>query len=280
MELVLNKSLVIITSFSIYAALLGLFGCDVGRNSAGICKNNPELCADLHKDSWCLVEKGDLIRSRYELKVTPEPTGEQLYHQLIKLESYSKCIELAAGVKHLVNTHRTEDRERAYAVSTQNLAELREHTKDNPDLYLSFYRWTTFNDINSRDAVIKAERDGKITEVFMLAQVATYYLKTDLTRSKSLHLYLLSHVSSEKFDSDWLLGLATIYRREQNIENEYLLTKANVMMSDNFATEDKLLALINHNKKLASTLNLEAEKLVKLLKTGKFDTSDLKYRFE
>ncbi|WP_144207879.1 DUF2989 domain-containing protein [Shewanella donghaensis] len=276
----MNKSLVIITSFSLSAALLGLFGCDVGRNSAGICKNNPELCADLHKDSWCLIEKGDLIRSRYQLKLTSEPTGKQLYDQLIKLESYSSCIELAAGIQHIINTHRTEDRERAYAVSTQNLAQLREHTKDNPDLYLAFYRWTTFNDFPSRDIVLKAEREGSLNETFMISQVATHYLKTDLNRSKILHLHLMSHVDPKDFDTDWLLGLATIYRREQNVENEYLLIKANLIMSENVASQEKLMALIANDKALATQLNLDANELVKQLKAGKFVTSDLKYRFE
>ncbi|WP_153913767.1 DUF2989 domain-containing protein [Shewanella sp. TC10] len=276
----MNKSLVIITSFSVFAALFGLFGCDVGRNSASICKKNPELCADLHKDSWCLVEKGDLIRSRYQLKITEAPSGKQLYDQLIKLESYSNCIELAAGVKHIINTHRTEDRERAYAVSTQNLAQLQEYTKDNPDIYLAYYRWTKFNDFPSRDMVIKAEQAGELTETFMIAQVASHYIKTDIARAKLLYLHLLSHVKARNIDSDWLLALATVYRSEKNTENEYLLTKANTLMSDNTASEEKLLALIGNNNDLANQLNIDAAELVKQLNAGKFDTSEIKSRFE
>ncbi|OBT11491.1 hypothetical protein A9267_02305 [Shewanella sp. UCD-FRSSP16_17] len=276
----MNKSLVIITSFSIFAALFGLFGCDVGRNSGSICKKNPELCADLHKDSWCLIEKGDLIRSRYQLKITENPSGKQLYDQLIKLESYSNCIELAAGVKHIINTHRTEDRERAYAVSTQNLAQLQEYTKDNPDIYLAYYRWTKFNDFPSRDIVIKAEQAGELTETFMLAQVASHYIKTDVARAKLLYLHLLSHVKASNIDSDWLLALATIYRREQNVQNEYLLTKANTLISDNTASEEKLLALIANNSDLAVQLDAEAKELVKDIKQGKFASSQIKHRFE
>ncbi|MCL1065677.1 DUF2989 domain-containing protein [Shewanella olleyana] len=276
----MNKSLVIITSFSLFAAIFALFGCDVGRNSGSICKKNPELCADLHKDSWCLVEKGDLIRSRYQLKITETPSGKQLYDQLIKLESYSKCIELAAGIKHIINTHRTEDRERAYAVSTQNLAQLQEYTKDNPDIYLAYYRWTKFNDFPSRDIVIKAEQAGELSETFMIAQVASHYIKTDLARAKLLYLHLLSHVKASNIDSDWLLALATVYRREQNTENEYLLTKANTLMSDNTASEEKLLALIANNNELAKQLNIDAAELVKQLNAGKFDTSEIKLRFE
>ncbi|MCL1046880.1 DUF2989 domain-containing protein [Shewanella sp. 1_MG-2023] len=276
----MSKSLVIITSFSIFAALFGLFGCDVGRNSGSICKNNPELCADLHRDSWCLVEKGDLIRSRYQLKITTEPTGKQLYDQLIKLESYSKCIELAAGVIHIQNTDRTLDRERAYAVSTQNLIQLREYTKDNPDNYLVYYRWTTFNDIPSRDTLIKAEKNGEITEPFILAQLASHYIKTDMNRAKMLYLHLLSHVKPKTIDPDWLLALATIYRWEQNVDNEYLLTKANTLMSDNIASQEKLLALIANDSNRAQQLDLEAIELVRLLKTAQFDTSEIKSKFE
>ncbi|MDO6776384.1 MULTISPECIES: DUF2989 domain-containing protein [unclassified Shewanella] len=276
----MNKSLVIITSFSLFAALFGLFGCDVGRNSAAICKKNPELCADLHQDSWCLVEKGDLIRSRYQLKQIETPSGKLLYEQLIKLESYSKCIELAAGVKHVINTHRTEDRERAYAISTQNLAQLRESTQDNPDLYLAYYRWTTFNDGDSRDAVIAAEQSGEVNEVFMLSHIASYYLKINTSQSKALYLSLLANSNAETLDPDWLLGLASIYRREQNSQNEYLFTKVNLLMSDYVASEQRLLALIGNNKTLAAQLDLDAQMLVNQLSLGQFDISQFKTRID
>ena len=185
----MSNNFVLITSFTVIGALFGLFGCDNDRNSDLICKNNPELCSDLHKDSWCRFEKGDLIRHRYALKQSSSPTGKQLYQQLVYLENYSKCIELAAGVQHKLNTDRTRDRERA------------------------------------------------------------------------------------KIDPDWFLALASIYRQQQNAEKEYLLTRANLLMSDNHADEEKLLAIINGNKTLATELDKQALELISAVMSKQFAQS-------
>ena len=88
----MKRNLVIITSFSFISAFLGLLGCENDRNSDVICKNNPEICADLHKDGWCLAEKTKLIQNRYELKDIENPTGKQLYLQLTYLEDTAAAL--------------------------------------------------------------------------------------------------------------------------------------------------------------------------------------------
>ena len=56
-----------------------------------------------------VCQKTKLIQNRYELK-HQNPTGKQLYLQLTYLEDYSRCIELASGVQHIIHTNRTADR--------------------------------------------------------------------------------------------------------------------------------------------------------------------------
>jgi len=266
----LKRNLVIITSFSFISAFLGLLGCENDRNIDVICKNNPELCADLHKDSWCRFEKGDLVRHRLVLKKAATPSGQQLFQQLIYLENYSNCIELAAGVQHILNPQRTQDRERAFAVSTQTLSELREYTKNNPDVYLAYYRWLRFNDKPSQDIVIAAYQKDSISDPQILNQLAAYYVRVSPSEAKRIYRDLFAQTSFDKFNSDWLLGLASIFQQQQNFEYVYLFTKANTLLTDNQVDEKQLLGLIGGNQVLAQALDRQAQALILDLKSDNF----------
>ena len=269
----MKQNLVIITSFSFISAFLGLLGCENDRNSDVICKNNPELCADLHRDSWCRFEKGDLVRHRLVLKQAETPSGQQLFQQLIYLENYSNCIELAAGVQHILNPERTQDRERAYAVSTQTLNELQEYTKDNPDIYLAYYRWLRFNDKASQDIVLAAYQAGNVAEPQILSQLAAYYVRVSPLEAKRIYRDLFTKTSFDQFSSDWLLGLASVFQQQQNFEYVYLFTKANTLLTENQVDEKQLFGLIGGNQVLAQQLDLQAQTLISDLKSGNFANS-------
>jgi hypothetical protein len=273
LETLLNHNFVLITSFTVIGAFFGLFGCDNGRNSELICKNNPELCSDLHKDSWCRFEKADLIRHRYALKQSSSPTGKQLYQQLVHLEDYSKCIELAAGVQHKLNTYRTRDREQAFAVSTQTLAELQEFTRTNNDVHLAFYRWMRFNDQAGFTIVEDTYKQGNLVDNDIITQLAAYYVRVSPRDAKSLYLHLLSTSEPANVDPDWFLALASIYRQQQDSEKEYLLTRANLLMSENLADEEQVLAIINSDHKRALVLDRQAVELVSTVMSNKFANS-------
>jgi len=269
----LSHNFVLITSFTVIGACFGLFGCDNDRNSDLICKNNPELCSDLHKDSWCRFEKGDLIRHRYALKQSSSPTGKQLYQQLIYLEKYSKCIELAAGVQHKINTDRTRDRERAFAVSTQTLSELQETTRANNEVHLAFYRWMRFNDQAGLAIVENTYKQGLLVDNDIITQLAAYYVRVSPNDAKTLYLHLLVTTKPADIDPDWFLALASIYRQQQDSEKEYLLTRANLLISENQADEQQLLAIIKGDQALASTLDSQAIELVSVVMSEQFANS-------
>jgi hypothetical protein len=299
MESKLKKILVMFTSFCLVIAVLGLFGCENDQNTEVICKNNPELCEDLHKDSWCRFEKADLIRHRYALKETEQHTGKQLYQQLIFLEKYSKCIELAAGVQHLINTDRTVDRKRAFAVSTQNLEQLQEYTKDSKEVFLAFYRWVRFNDPAAFSLVDSAFKQGQVNDVIILEQLAVHYLKINADISKAIYAQLFGHIltdtpvedSSEEdaesymdisreFNTDWLLGLANVYQQQQQFAQVYLLTKINLSLTEQTASDVQLLALINNDKKLAIKLNKQAKETASALANGHISKNQLAALFD
>lgn len=235
----MRQNLVIITSFTLGMSFFGLFGCDNDRNISAICKNNPEICADLHKDSWCLTEKTKLIQNRYMLKDNENLTGKQLYSQLTYLEDYSRCIELASGVQHIIHTNRTADRARAFRLSTQNLSLLQDQTRERQDPFMSYYQWTRFGDTAALNRLLEQENAGEVTDPFLLAQVATYYSNRNAIKAQQLYLKVFAEIQYDDFDVNWLLGLASAYRQQQVLDKSYMLTKANLLLTQQKYSEEK-----------------------------------------
>ncbi|BAJ02126.1 DUF2989 domain-containing protein [Shewanella violacea] len=272
----MTRNFVIITSFISFVAFSGLSGCEKQLDTGSICKNNPELCSDLHADSWCRYEKGDLIRKRYELKFTQSPSGKQLYEQLLNLEKYNKCIELAAGVKHILHPERSNDRVRAFGLSAQTLSQLQDTTKNSQDLYLAFYHWTRFNDIEAQKIVLAAYKNHQIDDILLLSRVASYYQKFDALQSNLIYLQVLDLSNKDNFNPDWLLGLSNNYQKLKDLELTYLLARANVLMTEQNVSEEKMLGLIYGDKPLQTYLDSQAEVLVDVIESGAFSSSDIK----
>ncbi|ABZ76636.1 conserved hypothetical protein [Shewanella halifaxensis HAW-EB4] len=264
------------TSFFAISAFFGLLGCEQPTNTQVICNKNPELCADLHKDSWCRFEKGDLIRNRFKLKNTLEPSGKLIYDQLLYLENYNKCVELASGVQHILHPERTNDRARAFGLSSQTLSELQETTKGSNDPHLAYYHWSRFNDPEAEAVLFAAESNGAITDVMLKAELASHYLRLNPTKSKQLYAEVFEGSTEENFKADWLLALATIYRLENKFEIDYWLSMTNIEITHANFTEVQMLALIKGNKILQRRLDKDALELAEQLQSGEYQKSKLK----
>ncbi|QFU22815.1 DUF2989 domain-containing protein [Shewanella eurypsychrophilus] len=276
----MNKNFVIITSFISFIAFSSLLGCDNQRDTGSICKKNPELCSDLHADSWCRYEKADLIRKRFKLKFTESPTGKEIYQHLLNLEKYNQCIELAAGVQHILHPERTNDRLRAFGLSAQSLSQMQDTTKESKDLYLAFYHWTRFSDLDAEKIVLTAQSADQIDDIVILSHIASYYQKFDAIRAISIYLEVLDMSNEDNFNPDWLLGLANSYQRLNDFELTYLLSRANVLMTDQKVSEDKMLALIAGDAELSRYLDKQADELVDVIEAGDFKQSAIKAIFE
>ncbi|MGI2855239.1 DUF2989 domain-containing protein [Shewanella algae] len=273
----MTRNLVIITSFILFS---GVTGCDNRPNPATICKNNPELCDDLHKDSWCRREKTNLITQRYQVKNTAEPSGEQIYHLLVNLENYNRCVGLASGVQHILNPERTNDRARAFGLSAQSLSELQASTKGSNDIHIAFYHWAHLGDDAALKVLLEAEKQQQLDSPEILAGLAGYYLKFDATKAKQLYLKVLARSTEENFDPDWLLGLASAFRQLQDMEQAYLLSRANLLFTDNPVDEVQLKAMIGNDNQLSTHLDQQASNLAEVLKNGDYLESDWPKRLQ
>ncbi|MEC4724030.1 DUF2989 domain-containing protein [Shewanella sp. D64] len=263
-------------SFFAIIVFFVLLGCDTAVNSNTICKKNPELCSDLHKDSWCRVEKAALINNRFRLKQEQTPSGKDVYLHLLHLEKYNKCIELAAGVQHIFHPERTNDRARAFGMSAQSLAELQVNTKESNEIYLAYYHWTRFNDAVAQRKVLRAQRLNLIDDIDILAGIASYFQKFHPEKARVIYLDVFNRSDENSFNPEWLLGLANIYQKMNEFELTYLVSRANILMTNNQVSEASMSALINRDTELQLYLDEQAEELADALGSSHYQSSKVK----
>lgn len=264
-----GRNFVLITSFS---TIMLLCGCDRLTTTAKICKNNPEICMDLHKDGWCRSQRSELVSDRLEVKEAQSPTGEQLYRLLIATEKYNRCVWLGSGVKHIEHQERSNDRARAYGLSSQALSKLEDQIKNRQEPILVFYRWSRLGDESALDILLQQEAEQQVTRPEILAALGGYYLKRDSQKALSLYLDAMRRVSKEEFDSDWLLGAAQAYLQLGLPQQSYLMSKTNLLLSDNPVNETQLNALVGDKRQLAK-LNEDAKALANTLSSGTYADS-------
>lgn len=280
MEPVLIRSVVMFKSFIAIMVFLALLSCDSAVNSTTICKNNPEICFDLHQDNWCRVEKSALINSRFNLKQEKAQSEKKVYQLLLHLENYNKCIELSAGVEHIFHPERTNDRARAFGLSAQSLAELQRNTKGSNNIYLAYYHWTRFHDSAALKKVLRAQRLNLIDDIDILAQIASYFQKFNPTKAKDIYLDVFSRSNMSNFSPEWLLGLANVYQKMNEFELTYLLSRTYILMTQNQVSEQSMSALINRDTELQLFLDEQAQDLADALGTGEYQSSRIKQILE
>lgn len=276
----MSRNVVILSSFLSIIIIPVLSGCDEVVNMTTICKKNPELCEDLNEDGWCRVEKAKLIDSRLTLKEKKISSGKALYLQLLALEKFNKCIRLASGVQHILAPQRTNDRMRAYGSSSQTLAALQESTKDSHNVHLSFYHWMRFNDPVAKKKVQRAMALNLIDDIDILATIAAYLLKSDPDKARTTYLNVLSRSDADNFKPEWLLGLANTYQKLNNPVFAYLLSRTNILMTDNKVSEAQMLMLINGDTTRQASLDAQAEDLADALESGNYQSSKIKRMLE
>ncbi|MCL1072938.1 DUF2989 domain-containing protein [Shewanella dokdonensis] len=268
--MLLTRNFVIITSFS---CITLLSGCERLTATAKICKNNPEICADLHKDGWCRAQRTALVSDRLEIKNTPSATGEQLYRLMLDTERYNNCVWLGSGVKHIEHPERSNDRARAYAMSSQALSALQEQTKNSQDPLLAFYHWSRLGDESALAILLTAEKQQQIHTPEILAALGGYYLKRDSHKALALYLEAMKGASEEDFNSDWLLGAGQAFMQLGLPEQSYLMSRANLLLSNHPVNEAQLNALVGDKRRLAQ-LDDQADALADTLSDGKYASSD------
>ncbi|WP_206485734.1 DUF2989 domain-containing protein [Thalassotalea sp. G2M2-11] len=205
--------------------LLGLLSaCDSAPDYQQLCQDNPEICNELHDDSWCKAERINVGKANLAQK--QQPKGIHQFNQLIAYEKYEKCISHAAKIEHIKAKDKKARRIESMMKARARISEIAEQTKGAQHPRLLYYHWSRFLDKQALESFLALEGTKAVETPESQYELATYYAKTDQKKT----LQLLFH-SLELFDENSTVNnevfktLSSIYAEKQEVKQAYIWLK-------------------------------------------------------
>ncbi|MFT4993691.1 MAG: tetratricopeptide (TPR) repeat protein [Paraglaciecola sp.] len=204
-----------------------------------ICKEQPQFCSDLNPDSWCLVEKKQIIRHRYAYLKAPAELID--YRLLLDFEDYKTCISRASQIVHIKDVEKQAKRMQAVVVAEKELKRLTAKTQNATQPHLLLYHWSRFGKQGSLQKFLSLRDTDKLNSYELQIGLASYYAKFDLERAIStLHRALELYTEQDELDNEIFASLSTLYLTLNDFKNAYVWGK----VAEEFSEKDINLALI------------------------------------
>ncbi|AWB67689.1 DUF2989 domain-containing protein [Saccharobesus litoralis] len=208
------------TLTSVAIALI-LTGCDSGVSVRKVCKETPQFCQDLNKDSWCKDKRANVIIGRY---LESQQASDDIRYQLIlDLESYSECVEIASHIEHIKLKEKTTTRVQGYVTSLKELERLKNVTKSSNDPRLLYWHWSRNGDENALTQFLKLRETGDLETPDLQFKLATYWVKIDRDATIDILYHALAlYKDGDKIDPEILKTLSTLYLKEDKLKHAYV----------------------------------------------------------
>lgn len=243
---------------------LMLCGCDSMPTIKEICENSPNMCNDLNTDSWCRVERSEIIENRY--LSTRKQTDEQKYKLLMAFEDYSTCIEKASKIEHIKLKEKKTTRVKGYLTSVREIRRLSYETRGSNMPELLYYHWSRHGNKNSLRKFLAFEDTEKLETPKMQYALATYYVKIDTDKTINILYHALElYRPGEDIDVEIMKTLSSLFMDEEKHKQAYVWAK----VAEDFGAEDIDLTplqtrMINDGLDVAKLDNLAANTLTKI----------------
>jgi len=189
-------------------------------NITEVCRDKPELCADLYVDGHCRLERSELILHRFAERKMPSDVNK--YRLLLKLERYSKCMELVKGIEHIKLKEKTTARVNSYMAAEAEIEKLIRETTTSDYPGLLYYHWSR---LQSRDHLARFEqaaKAGKLDTPDLKFALARYYIEKDRKLAiKTMFDALKLYKANDQVDTDIYTSLTTIYFKLGQLPQSY-----------------------------------------------------------
>lgn len=242
-----------------------------------ICKDDPELCSDIHKISDCRYVRTDLIRARYYNKT--EPTGINKRNLLKELDRYKSCLELTLTMQLTRHVERKQQRIENYLAAKESIKVITKESTGTQDPFLAYYLWLHNQDMQAKQVFIKAATAKEMQDPDILAKLASAYSKT-MPNEALKYFFKAMRVSNsiEDLPKTTFLNIMAIYFKKRDFENAFIWAYVN-KEADFFEEYPVDFDLILQKgtpkgiKKITNEDELEdiAEKYYQQLDDGKFE---------
>jgi len=206
---------------SLIVAALALTAC--GEKELGItevCKSKPELCADLYEDGHCRLERSELILQRFAERKMPSDVNK--YRLLLKLERYSKCMDLVKGIEHIKLKEKTTARVNSFMSAEADIAKLIKETASSDYPGLLYFHWSRLQSREHLERFEQAAKEGKLDTPDLKFALARYYIDRDrklalTTMFEALKLYK----AGDEVDTDIYTSLTSLYFKLGQLPQSY-----------------------------------------------------------
>ncbi len=202
-------------------SLFLLLSCDSSKSLADLCKENPKICHEFGKDSWCKRERVDVALARIALKTQKQDL--QKYHLLVAYEGYVGCMSLASQIQHIKLKEKTTLRKNNLLKAKAQLAELSAQTLTSKHPHLLYYHWSRELDKRALQQFIQLEGSSELENAISQYHLASYYSKKDITKTLALLFHALElHQPKEKLIPEIFQTLATIFTNKEKPKQVYI----------------------------------------------------------
>lgn len=254
------------------ACFLCLSGCDglFTKTISDICSEQPQLCSDLNKDSWCRAEKAKIIKARHEDLLNPN--DENTYRLLIHFEGYKTCIDKAAQIEHIKLKEKKTDRVEGALTARSELKRLARETQASNNPYLLYYHWSRFNREAALEQFLSYERTGELETPELQVALASHFVKFDRIKAIEILQHALElYREDDEINPEIFQSLATLYLKEEDIPRAYIW--ATIAQEVEGSTDVDLLqieTLIHSQKKSTKNLKNLAKSYLTNINNGEF----------
>ena len=247
--------------------------CDSGPSLTKICQSDKALCQTFTADSWCKLERKNVIISSSLAKQTQEDI--QKFTLLINLEDYSKCLNLAKQIEHIKLKHKKSLRIENFLKSKQLIQEISEDTKNSPHPSLLFYHWSRYGNKDALNSLLLMEGTATVETPEAQLNLASYYVKRDKYKTLSLLFHALELYKKDEVINDEIFSsLVTIFQNSDRSKQAYIWLKVLHLYRPNNenATEETLSNFAKKNQLKSKLLDKVAYQTLANIKSGIFKT--------
>ncbi|GHE83202.1 DUF2989 domain-containing protein [Thalassotalea profundi] len=204
--------------------ILALSACDSRPSFSTLCAENPEICQEFTKDTWCKRERIEVAYANWEHKENPHDLEK--FNQLIAYEKYEKCIAKASLIEHIKLKEKQTRRLNNLAITKEKIKRISEITKHSEHPRLLYYHWSRYLDKNALAKFLALEHTELLKTHESQFELATYYTKRDPIKTLGLLYHSLELVKpKQQINVEVFKAIATYFADKQEAKQTYIWLK-------------------------------------------------------
>ena len=248
-----------------------LSACDSRPSFTTLCEENPEICQEFTKDTWCKNERIQVGYANWEHKKKPHDLAK--YNQLIAYEKYEKCIAKASLIEHIKLKEKTTKRINNLAIAKQKIKRISEITQYSEHPRLLYYHWSRYLNKDALQKLLALENTPSLETPESQFELATYYAKRDPTKTIGLLYHSLELIQAEQeINVEVFKAIATYFTDIQEPKQTYIWLKVLRLYApdDQDIKQKTLEGYINDYDLDGKYLDKIASATLKKIQSGKF----------